>query len=564
MHRVTSVEKPSWLNYLSRRTNPGRVVNYCFIIVLLCSTLLTWREIVVLEDAYISSQRNNLENVAHEMDAQLQFNVDRLFFFRNGMRSAVEIPLGFEVLRNAKDDFEHKRRQPEWTVLIDKSRTLPVYGVSDKFVDETSILNRDNPLRDNELTATLELGYLLRLSHPSQRLADRMLYVSRAGFFLSSNPDENPKSVIMAYYGLVTSPWFAQQSQRNNPARGIRWYTQPAPKGESIEASLVTASLPLDFKHYWYGVLAIDFSVSEMKNFLLRAVEGEEEGEYQLYDSKMNLIASSAVGADIIHLDKLEEAQLANDFEHDNRGGLRLVTRYISWEKLRNFDGVLLRIHSLNEGIRGDFGTITIALALVWLLFTSMLLFSWWLIRSMVANMTGLQESLQWRAWHDALTRLYNRGALFERAVTATQECEEKLLPISVIQLDLDYFKQINDKYGHQAGDRVLSHAASLITSKIREADIAGRVGGEEFCVVLPGASLRTAMEAAERIRERIHSRELLVGKGATQRISASLGVSSSDETGQYDFEVLQSIADKRLYQAKQNGRNQTCGADDS
>ena len=564
MHRETSMERPSWLKMLSRRKNPGRVVNFCFIIVLFFSTLLTWREIVVLEDAYISSQRNNLENVAHEMDAQLQFNVDRLLFFRNGVQSAISTPLAFEVLDNARGEFEQKRHAPEWNIALDKRRTLPVYGVSDDFVNKTSILTRDNSLLENEITATLELGYLLRLSHNTQRLAERMLYVSRGGFFLSSDPDPNPKTIISTYYGLATSPWFAMQSQRNNPARGIRWNTIQASESIATEAQLVTASVPIDVNQYWFGVLAMDFSVSEMKAFLMSAVEGEKEGEYQLYDSRMNLIATSAGANDYpMRLTVREEAQLANDFGLDNRGGLRLVTSYISWEKLRNFDGVLLRIHHLHEGIRGDFGTITIALALVWMLFTAMLLIAWWVIRRMVANMAGLQESLQWRAWYDALTRLYNRGALFERAFDAVEECKLKQQPISVIQIDLDHFKRINDQHGHQAGDRVLSHAASLISSKIRDTDIAGRVGGEEFCVVLPGASRETALEIAERIRSRINVREILVGKGTTMRISASLGVSSSDENGQYDFELLQSVADSRLYQAKQGGRNRVCATDE-
>ncbi|WP_072171047.1 cellulose biosynthesis regulator diguanylate cyclase DgcQ [Trabulsiella odontotermitis] len=563
MQGETSEEKPSWLKMLSRRKNPGRVVNFCFVIVLFFSTLLTWREIVVLEDAYISSQRNNLENVAHEMDAQLQFNVDRLLFFRNGVQSAISTPLAFDVLNNARGEFEQKRQAPDWSITIDKRRTLPVFGVSDDFVNKTSILNRDNALLENEITATLELGYLLRLSHNSQRLAERMLYVSRGGFFLSSDPSQNAQAIISTYYGLVTSPWFAMQSQRNNPARGIRWNTIQASDSVATEAQLVTASVPIDVDHYWFGVLAMDFSVSEMKAFLMSAVEGEKEGEYQLYDSRMNLIATSAGTNDYpTRLTVREEAQLSHEFSFDNRGGVRLVTSYISWEKLRNFDGVLLRIHHLHEGVRGDFGSITIALALVWMLFTIMQLIAWWVIRRMVANMAGLQESLQWRAWYDALTRLYNRGALFERALDAVQDCKLKQLPISVIQIDLDHFKRINDQYGHQAGDRVLSHAASLISSKIRDTDIAGRVGGEEFCVVLPGASREMALEIAERIRSRINMREILVGKGTTMRISASLGVSSSEENGQYDFELLQSVADSRLYLAKQGGRNRVCASD--
>lgn len=113
MHPVTPEKSPGWLRKLSQHTRPGRVVNLCFCVVLLFSTVLTWRETVVLEEAYISSQRNNLENVAREMDGQLQFNVDRLLFFRHGMQAALQAPLGFEVLRNAGAEFSSKRQEPD-------------------------------------------------------------------------------------------------------------------------------------------------------------------------------------------------------------------------------------------------------------------------------------------------------------------------------------------------------------------------------------------------------------------------------------------------------------------
>ncbi|UMX51107.1 hypothetical protein MJ390_19575 [Klebsiella pneumoniae] len=125
---------------------------------------------------------------------------------------------------------------------------------------------------------------------------------------------------------------------------------------------MVTASIPLDFAGYWRGVLAMDFSVSEIKAFLVSAMQGGQEGEYQLYDSHLNLLASSAPGNVLTLLSPREQELLSRAFVHDNQGGLRLLTRYISWAKLRNFDGVLLRIHTLREGVRGNFGTITIAL----------------------------------------------------------------------------------------------------------------------------------------------------------------------------------------------------------
>ena len=113
------------------------------------------------------------------------------------------------------------------------------------------------------------------------------------------------------------------------------------------------------------------------------------------------------------------------------------------------------------------------------------------------------------------------------------------------------------------AGDRVLSHAAGLISGTIRSHDLAGRVGGEEFCIVLPGTTLVQAAQIAERIRQRVNDKEILIAKGTTLRISASLGVSGAQENGDYDFEQLQSLADRRLYLAKQAGRNQVCVRDD-
>lgn len=563
--KATTPTPTGWWSKLARRVKPERVVNICFVVVLFFSTLLTWRETIVLEDAYISSQRNNLKNVANDMDAQLQFNTDRLLFFRNGMQSALQVPLAFEVLRTAEQQFERQRAQSDWQISLNNNRTLPLHGVSDAFVEHTNLLSRDNPLLGNEFMATIELGYLLRLSAMTRqhlaRFETHMLYVSRAGFYLSTDATQQD-SITEYYYRLATSPWFTQQSQRDNPNRGVKWQTTFS-RDKTPAAQTVTAAVPLDYEQYWFGVLAIQLSVNEMTQFLTQSVEGEEEGEYQLYDRRMNLIASSESDASKrTQLSQEVQAQLAHAYEQQNEGSVRQFSRYISWEKLRNFDGVLLRIHSLEEGVRGDFGSISIALTLLWVLFTTMLIISWIVIRRMVRNMSTLQDSLAWRAWHDMLTRLYNRGALFERASKSLADCQKAGESLAVIQLDLDHFKSINDRFGHQAGDRVLIHIGRVILNKIRKEDIAGRVGGEEFCLVLPDTSLAQATVIAERIRESINSREILISRNQTIRVSASLGVCSSDELAQYDFQVLQSIADKRLYLAKTSGRNRVCAED--
>ncbi|MCS5780775.1 diguanylate cyclase [Klebsiella pneumoniae subsp. pneumoniae] len=167
----------------------------------------------------------------------------------------------------------------------------------------------------------------------------------------------------------------------------------------------------------------------------------------------------------------------------------------------------------------------------MWVLFTLMLLLSWLVIRRMVRNMSVLQTSLEWQAWHDALTRLLNRGALFEQAMAVASDCQRSGRPLAVIQLDLDHFKHINDRYGHQAGDRVLSMVASTLSSAVRQGDLLGRVGGEEFCIVMPNTTLQEAAAVAERLRQRIPGTgSLFLHNNVTLRVSASLGVSAASE----------------------------------
>lgn len=562
MQRDNDVVKRSFQQWLHQRSNPGLIVNLCFIFVLVFSTILTWREVVVLEDAYISSQRNHLETVANALDRQLQFNVDKMLFFRHSMHDALHTPLAFRVLHDAVTRFTDLRATANWQIAVDQDRTLPINGVSDDFVEKTTLLNRDEDRLANELSAALEVGYLLRLASSNRRNEERVLYVSRAGFFIATDTPTQPKDITPRYYQLVTQPWFTQQSERENRARAVRWFISSA--SSSIgNKRLITASVPIYYDHFWYGVLAMDISFATMKQLLVEAMDKHTEGEYQLYDTRLNLIATSEPTASTVnHFDESELAQIAHAIESDTGGGIRLGSRFISWERLDHFSGVVLRVHTLHEGVRGDFGSISIVLALLWSLFTAMLLISWLVIRRMVSNMYTLQHSLQWQAWHDPLTRLNNRGALFERAKSLAKQCQQQSLPLSVIQIDLDHFKAINDRFGHQAGDKVLSHAAGLIASGLRGNDVAGRVGGEEFCVVLPGVALPEAAALAERIRARIVSKEILVKKSVTTRISASFGVSCAHEKGNYNFEQLQSIADDRLYQAKQQGRNRVVWRD--
>lgn len=170
-----------------------------------------------------------------------------------------------------------------------------------------------------------------------------------------------------------------------------------------------------------------------------------------------------------------------------------------------------------------------------------------------------IEHSLQYDALHDTadrdpLTQLRNRRG-FERAFAdATARLARYARPLSLLVLDLDHFKNVNDHYGHEAGDAVLTRVARLIEAGIRDVDVAARFGGEEFVVMLPETPLQPAYEVAERIRTAIADAEI-EWKGQIIPVRVSIGVSCCPERVALPAELMGS-ADQALYQAKETGRN--------
>ncbi|MDT8445657.1 MAG: PleD family two-component system response regulator [bacterium] len=150
----------------------------------------------------------------------------------------------------------------------------------------------------------------------------------------------------------------------------------------------------------------------------------------------------------------------------------------------------------------------------------------------------------------DGLTGLYNHKFIFEVLSKQIADSERYGRPMSVIMFDLDHFKRVNDNYGHQVGDEVLVKVAACIKSSVRQADLAGRYGGEEFLVVLPNTSLEDAARVAEKIRSAIASIPW-DHEGLVITISGGL----AQFRGETELELIDR-ADKLLYEAKNNGRN--------
>jgi diguanylate cyclase (GGDEF)-like protein len=165
---------------------------------------------------------------------------------------------------------------------------------------------------------------------------------------------------------------------------------------------------------------------------------------------------------------------------------------------------------------------------------------------------------LERRAYTDYLTGLANRRHFLEQAeneLTRTLRYDREL---SILMLDLDRFKQVNDTYGHKVGDLVLKKLSELCRVTLRDIDIIGRVGGEEFAVLLPETGIEQAAQAAERLCEAIAAAHVTLGGGLPLRFTASFGVTTLHEKDA-NIDVLLNQADQALYRAKHEGRNRVC-----
>lgn len=167
-----------------------------------------------------------------------------------------------------------------------------------------------------------------------------------------------------------------------------------------------------------------------------------------------------------------------------------------------------------------------------------------------------LAQELERIAMQDQLTGVLTRRAFLKKSADAMQDPGARGSPVSVLMLDLDHFKRINDEYGHPGGDMVLSVAAKRIQTVIKNGDYFGRLGGEEFAVLLRSCSSEEAMTVAARIRRAVCAEPVSLDAGRSVRVTLSLGVTTG-VNGEDTLERLLSIADQALYHAKARGRDQ-------
>ncbi len=172
------------------------------------------------------------------------------------------------------------------------------------------------------------------------------------------------------------------------------------------------------------------------------------------------------------------------------------------------------------------------------------------------------RRALAEQASTDPLTRLRNRRSFYDQGAQHISAVKRYLGELSVLLIDIDHFKQVNDRFGHQAGDEVLLKVATLLAGIVRNGDVVGRIGGEEFAALLPETNRLGAAVLAERVRARIEKAEITAADTRI-RVTVSIGMATFSAESVDSFDELLAVADRRLYLAKNQGRNRICVNDE-
>lgn len=178
---------------------------------------------------------------------------------------------------------------------------------------------------------------------------------------------------------------------------------------------------------------------------------------------------------------------------------------------------------------------------------------------SMCASIASWAANLRSSATHDLVTGLLNRRTFEEQLHGQLLRAQRSGSPLAVAMIDVDHFKRVNDVYGHHVGDLALQTVGDIIRATLRQTDLAGRWGGEEFALAFPGEDAVSATRLLERLRLAVESRAIVVPGGATLTLTISGGVAAAPRDGP-DGAILNAIADRRLFEAKQGGRNRVVG----
>lgn len=525
-----------------------RVIHLCFIFVFALTAILFWQQGQLFSQGYSTSQLSHLESVIARIESRAQYKIDNLRYLKRIFIEAMDDPIFPGSPVTPWEVNENSIQRPLWIGEL----PLP-----DSVTEDDELPDQESLEVRQQLNGLRKIQGLFPLATGSHELFADLYYISREGEFIASLSKEVNSLLINSYNPHEKLGSFVLASPLLNPKRTAFWTRQNIANSDE---TLINASIPVDFGGEWIGLLGIALDSQSVQKFLSSSLPEDTQSAYRLYDAQLKPLTKSVGAENNVQLSVKQKETILRMLADNPRGSFRSGLVYITFGQLRGTHSVLVSTQTVSQGLHEDFGRFSLLLITMFLIFSLSLLGAYRIICRLVRNMGNLQREMHHHALHDDLTGALNRRGFFEK----TSQISPDYVDYTLVQLDLDHFKKVNDVYGHQVGDNVLVHATQRIQRAIRSQDILGRIGGEEFCIFLPNSDLKAGIMVATRIKWELQSSPLLLDDGTQLQITASLGVAAYSELPECSLEQIQSLADMRMYSAKERGRNQVCWQDDS
>lgn len=546
---------------------PQRFVVLSFAAACALLLIISAHGLVVLRDHEVQTLQQTQQLQVAGISSVLNVESERLRGVRNFAQHLIRLQMGphaVEADPPLQAVYAH-RNDDLWQLPAPEGDAV-LLGAGPRMLEGLDGFSR----RDEDLLPGLYvargLSHLLSAEPVNPLVTRKLMYVSTNGFFVTY-PPVPPARTAAVLRRVNDAGLMREHLPRNNPDRTLHWQMVPV-GGDS--GMYLTLSLPVYLHAQFRGVAISAISQRSLDDYLTSTTR---KGVHSfLIDIDGHLIGAST--REVKGVEKIDSVvppagREATPREMFSRGagtihlpdGSRLMFERIGGSNLMLVDyfsatDLLLRTASHLSAVLA-----ASALSLALLLWVTLQGF-----RKLFSHYLARGEALRELAETDPLTGLSNRRMFEARfAIEHNHSLREKT-PMSMMMVDIDRFKRINDNWGHASGDRVLKKLADVVRATVRSIDVPARIGGEEFAVLLPRTSIAEATEAAERLRQVLGQVVCEPAADATDkgeiRFTVSIGVSDLGADGTDSLDTMLMVADRRLYAAKNAGRNRVVSDD--
>ncbi|WP_322044600.1 diguanylate cyclase [Paraburkholderia sp. J67] len=563
---------------------PRLVVTVCFVGAMLLLTLVGVRQLYNMTRNDLQSRQRDLEVRAVGVDALIEAERRRLVFLRNyaehvlaaneqqspAQQSAVMAALAVST-------------QPVWHVGGALGGPN-VYGTNAAGLAGLEGFQRDPATLPADIALARAISPLVQISQHADAVQSTVAFISSNGLFVIA-PEDGSRTAQALLKRFSTMNYYRGQLPAQNPARDMLW--TPVYTGLKQGESISTLSAPVYVGDHFRGAVVMDLTQSRLLSLQLASGNPDDEDdddpvEFGLLNSNGNVVyfrngvlteqrpaRFSPALLQIAH--GSVDRWMQNGSGYVEHHGTYLLYQRVGqshWMLMAPTDNTELQL----AAARRVFSSPVIA---AWAVLLLLLMGTLRIVTNIFGHYVEASERLETLARSDPLTGLANRrrfeeafAEALERARRAQGNHGDTPAQMAFLMLDIDFFKRVNDRYGHAAGDRVLTILAQILRENLRSVDLPARVGGEEFAALLPDTDLATATAVAERVRCAVvaHASD---ADASTTPINAdaiaftvSIGVAASPADCAADYEALMQVADRRLYIAKESGRNRVVHAD--